>query len=201
MRPAIAIVRLGAANLASIRVAVERAGGEVRFVSDARGVASADGIVVPGVAHFGYLADALDAAGLRAPLLEAIARATPLIGICAGFQLLFEGSDEAPQARGLGVLAGVVRALNGPRNPHIGWNLVEPVAPGASAEWAYFAHGFAPEATVAHAQASTTYGAPFASVAGFGSVAGVQFHPERSAGYGARVLRAFVERSETSGAG
>jgi len=201
VRPVIAIVRLGAANLASIRVAIERAGADVRFVSDARGVAAADGVVVPGVAHFGYLAAALDAVDLRAPLLAAVARGTPLIGICAGFQLLFEGSDEAPHARGLGILPGVVRALNGPRNPHIGWNLVEPVAADASAEWAYFAHGFAPEATVAHVQASTTYGAPFASVAALGSVAGVQFHPERSAGYGARVLRAFVQRTEAHGAG
>jgi glutamine amidotransferase len=201
MRPSIAIVRLGAANLASIGVAIERAGATVRFVSDARGLAAADGIVVPGVAHFGFLVAALDAADLRAPLLAAVARATPLIGICAGYQLLFEGSDEAPHARGLGILPGVVRALSGPRNPHIGWNLVEPVGAGASAEWAYFAHGFAPEATGTHIQASTTYGRPFASVAAFGSVAGVQFHPERSAAYGARVLRAFVERTEIRRAG
>jgi glutamine amidotransferase len=199
--PSIAIVRLGAANLASIAFAVERAGGAARFADDAEAVASADGIVVPGVAHFGYLVGALDAAALRGPLLTAIARGTPFLGICAGFQLLFDRSDEAPGAPGLGVFPGVVRALTGPKNPHIGWNLVEPAAPNARAEWAYFAHGYAPEASVASALASTTYGSPFASVAAAGSVCGVQFHPERSARYGAEVLRAFVERARVYRAG
>ncbi len=201
MTPAIAIVRLGAANLASIGFAIERAGGKPRLVDDAAALATADGIVVPGVAHFGYLVAALDAARLREPLLTAVDRGTPFLGICAGFQLLFDRSEEAPGARGLGILPGVVRTLSGPKNPHIGWNLVEPRAPKARAEWAYFAHGYAPEASVPSALASTTYGSPFASIAAAGSACGVQFHPERSAGYGADVLRAFVDRARVYRAG
>jgi glutamine amidotransferase len=201
MTPTVGIVRLGAANLASIGFAIERAGGSVCFLDDADGLAAADAIVVPGVAHFGYLVAALDAAGLRRPLLSAIARGTPFLGICAGFQLLFDRSEEAPGVRGLGILSGAVRALSGPKAPHIGWNLVEPTAPGTIAEWAYFAHGYAPDANVPSAVASTTYGAPFASVAASGSVTGVQFHPERSARYGAAVLRAFVEQARVCRAG
>lgn len=202
MRPRIGILTLGAANRASIAQAIERVGGAAAFVDSAQGLRNADAIVFPGVAHFGYVVDQLDRRGLRAPLLSTIAAGTPYAGICAGFQILFDGSDEAPEARGLSVFAGTVARVHGPKSPHMGWNTVVPreAAQSGIAGWAYFAHEYAPPASVESASAFTCYGSAFASVAEKGSVRGVQFHPERSGEFGSRVLSRFVESARVAGA-
>jgi imidazole glycerol phosphate synthase glutamine amidotransferase subunit len=197
MKPSVAILSLGAANRASLAIAIERAGGTPSFTDSAKPLANADAIVFPGVANFGYVARALDNAELREPLLRAIASGTPFLGICVGFQMLFEGSDETPGARGLGVFAGSVRALAGPKNPHMGWNTVELMSSDTTVDgWAYFAHSFAVPIGIREAVATTTYGTSFTSVARSGNVSGVQFHPERSGRYGADALRTFVRECE-----
>ena len=190
MRPRIGILTLGAANRASIAQAVERAGGVCEFIDSASVLRDVDAIVFPGVAHFGYVVDQLDRQELRSPLLSAIAAGTPYLGICVGFQILFDESAEAPDARGLCKFAGTVRRVRGPKSPHMGWNTVVPSNAERAGGWAYFAHEYAPPAAIA---TTTTYGDSFASMAEEGCVTGVQFHPERSGEYGARFLSQFVE--------
>src|SRR5579859_7988129 len=99
MRPRIAILNLGAANFASVRFSLERCGAQVAIADSARGLADADAFVLPGVANFAHVAQSLDTRDLRAPLLRAIDTNIPILAICAGYQLLYEGSEEAPQAR------------------------------------------------------------------------------------------------------
>ncbi len=198
MRPLVAIIALGAGNRRSMACAIERAGGDPDFAEDVAKIHSADALVIPGVANTGYLAGELDRRSLRKPILAAIAAGRPCLGICAGYQLLFEGSDEAPKSDGLGLFPGVVRRLAGPKSPHMGWNAVEPIGDGAPANWAYFAHSFAPPADVPDAAAWTRYGNEFASICVRDHVSGVQFHPERSARYGALLLEDFIERAKRS---
>jgi imidazole glycerol phosphate synthase glutamine amidotransferase subunit len=191
----IGILTLGAANRASIAQAIERAGGAPEFVDSPNALRDVGAIVFPGVANFGYVVDQLDRRKLRAPLLLAIAAGTLYLGICAGFQILFDGSAEAPEARGLGAFAGTVQRVRGPKSPHMGWNTVLPrdAQQADVSGWAYFAHEYAPPATVSSTTATTTYGNPFASIAEEGRVTGVQFHPERSGAYGASFLAQFVD--------
>jgi glutamine amidotransferase len=123
----VGIVTLGAANRRSIEAALLRAGATTRFIDEPFSVGTCDALVLPGVANFGYVAQELDRTGMRSALIEAITFGVPLLGICVGFQLLFERSDEAPSARGLGIFAGSVRLLHTPCVPHMGWNLVDPL--------------------------------------------------------------------------
>ncbi|HTZ56140.1 MAG TPA: imidazole glycerol phosphate synthase subunit HisH [Candidatus Acidoferrum sp.] len=193
MNRRVGIVALGAANRRSIDAALQRAGATTCFIEEPRTVATCDALVLPGVANFGFIAGELDRTGVRSALLEAVGYGIPLLGICVGFQLLFEDSEEAPKAKGLGVFRGGVRRLRTPRVPHMGWNRVEPTASALEAGWAYFANAYAPDADVRDAVATTQDGVDrFASAAAFRNVQGVQFHPERSGDYGAQFLAAFV---------
>ena len=202
MRPSIGILALGTSNRQSIAAALERCACAPYFVESASQLSQADAIVLPGVAHFGFAADALDRFDLRVPLQAAIERGVPVLGICAGFQLLFDGSEEAPGTKGLGFFAGAVRRLRGPKSVHMGWNRVEVRREGSARQggWAYFAHTFAPLASARDAIAYTSYGKIFTSAACRSSVTGVQFHPERSGAYGADLLRAFVESARCANA-
>lgn len=193
---AVGLVLLGACNRRSITRALERAGARVMPVERAAEIARCDALVIPGVAHFGYIAGRLDALALREPLREAAAQGMPMLGICAGYHLFFDGSDEAPQARGLGLFAGRVERLALARTPHMGWNRV------GERDWAYFAHAYAPPASVPDASARTREAdTAFAAIAQRGALCGVQFHPERSGAYGAELLRAFVASGSMTYAG
>jgi glutamine amidotransferase len=190
--PRIAVLSLGASNHANVATGLGLAGAEPFALREAKELDEADALVIPGVANVGYLIEALDAAGLREPLVAAIERGMPTLGICAGFQLLFARSSEAPQRRGLGVFAGSVRALRAKKLPHVGWNRVDSLAPDFAGGWAYFAHSFAVPPDVRETIAVTHHDEPFASAARERNVLGVQFHPERSGAYGAALLGAFV---------
>jgi imidazole glycerol-phosphate synthase subunit HisH len=194
MPVSIGILDVGAANRRSIAIALERCGAAPFFIASADAVRAADALVLPGVANFGFVAETLDRSSLRAPIAAAICAGVPALGICAGFQLFFDASDEAPGARGLGVFRGTVRALRGPRSPHMGWNTVQALHADEIVKngWAYFAHAFAPPADTPEAVARTQYGEMFVSAASRGSVTGVQFHPERSGAYGHELLGRFV---------
>ena len=202
MSATIGIVTLGAANRRSIDAALQRAGATTRFIAEPRAVALCDALVLPGVANFGFIADELDRTGMRSALLEAAGFGIPLLGICVGFQLLFERSEEAPRALGLGMLRGTVRRLRTPRVPHIGWNRIVPREESFERGWAYFANAYAPDADVRDAIATTQDGEDcFASAARRGNVYGVQFHPERSGAYGAALLASFVASGALAYAG
>jgi imidazole glycerol phosphate synthase glutamine amidotransferase subunit len=121
----IAIYDYGAGNLRSVANTLEAIGASYRIVRDQEGLRRASKIILPGVGHYGQLLRALDAAGVRQTLLEAMRSGIPYLGICLGLQALFEGSEEAPEVRGLGLLAGrVARFPAGVRVPQMGWNRV-----------------------------------------------------------------------------
>ncbi len=198
----IALVDYGAGNLPSVERALRKAGAVTERCAGPAGLAGADAIVLPGVGHFAALATALDDRGLRAPVLDAIGRGVPFLGICLGLQALWEGSDEAPAARGLGVLAGRVTALPADvKLPHMGWNQLRRV-PGRESRllaglprepFVYFAHSYAATDGGASAAAVCEHGAAFVAVLERGSLFGVQFHPEKSGDVGAAVLRNFLD--------
>jgi glutamine amidotransferase len=181
----------GAGNLRSVCSAFRRAGASPAVSEDPREAFEAPLTVIAGVGHTGSAARGLEERGLADALRERVAAGKPLLGICVGLQLLFEESEEG--GRGLGLLRGRVERLQARRVPHMGWNRLD--AKGQSAILAgldgadvYFAHSYAcvPEQPVAVAEVEHE-GAVVAAVEA-GPLAGVQFHPERSAAAGARLL-------------
>jgi glutamine amidotransferase len=196
----IAIVDYGVGNLANVERALRRAGArEVAVTSDAATVAGARAVVLPGVGHFGHCARELRARGLEEPVREAHRRGIPLLGLCVGMQLLFEGSEEDAATPGLGLARGTVRRLRGlVRVPHTGWNAVRmrrahPWLGGlADGAHFYFVHSYAPEAASDVTVATTDHGGEFASVVAGQGFLGLQFHPEKSSLAGTRLLHGFV---------
>ncbi|MBN2207249.1 MAG: imidazole glycerol phosphate synthase subunit HisH [Candidatus Aminicenantes bacterium] len=195
----IGVVDYGAGNLGSVRNALDRAGLPSRPVATPEDLPGLSGLILPGVGSFGPAAAALDASGMTEGLRAWALSGRPLLGICLGLQLLFERSEEGEAGRpGLGLFAGRVVRLDGPRAVHIGWNRVRVVGPGPLAppdeepDWFYFVHGYVvrpdEEAIVA---AVADYGCVFAAVVGRRNVWGVQFHPEKSGPAGLAVLRAW----------
>ena len=198
MSSPIALIDYGAGNLTSVKKALAAVGADF-FVPDEPGaLIGARGIVVPGVGHFGATR-ALDRAWVDA-ILDLVGDGKPLLGICLGMQWLFEGSEEAPDCPGLGVLGGRCRRLRVPpgerrlKIPHVGWNLLEPrldagiidgVPAGAQV---YFTHSYVAPVT-GDTVAATEHGERFASVVQRGQIAGVQFHPEKSGEVGLRILQ------------
>lgn len=193
----VAVVDYGASNLFSVERALVRVGARPERVRQAQALAQAEKIVLPGVGHFGALMEALARAGLVQALADAVARGAALLGICLGLQALYAGSEEAPAVAGLGWLRGTVRALPSRKRPHMGWNRIEilrpvPLLDGIpSGSWFYFAHSYAPPPEE-HTVAVCDYGARFAAVVQKGSVAAVQFHPEKSGAVGLHLLRNFL---------
>jgi imidazole glycerol-phosphate synthase subunit HisH len=192
----IAIVDYGAGNLKSVKKAFDYLGADVVVTNRPEIVSAADKIVLPGVGHFSALA-ALDNSGLRDAVLEAISAGKPFLGICLGMQWLFEGSDEAPQLAGAGLLPGRCRQFPpSVKSPHVGWNslairqgsrLLRDVAPDS---FVYYTHSF--QAPVVSATvAATNYGAQFSAVVEQGNIFGVQFHPEKSWNVGLLILKNF----------
>jgi glutamine amidotransferase len=194
----IAIVDYGAGNLRSVENAVEAAGARYEVVRDPGAVARSEKIVLPGVGHFGQMIRSLDALGLREPLVQKIRGGTPFLGICLGAQALFQASEEAPEARGLGIFAETVRRFPaGARVPHMGWNSLEGVSgrllDGAGKfAYVYFAHSYympVTNVTSSRCEYCLTYTASIES----GNIFGVQFHPEKSGPLGLRIVKNFVE--------
>jgi glutamine amidotransferase len=190
------IVDSGGANLASLRYALERLGARTQVSADARTIASAARVVLPGVGAAAHAMQRLNAAGLMS-MLRALTQ--PVLGVCLGMQLLFELSEEG-RTECLGLLPYAVRRLtSAPRCPvpHMGWNELQRLRPDpllegvADGDYAYFAHSYAAPVTQ-HTLASTQYGAPVSAVVRRENFWGTQFHPERSAGTGARVLENFL---------
>jgi len=158
-----------------------------------------DALVVPGVGAAASAMTHLHEQGLVEPLCEWVAAGMPLLGICLGYQLLFESSDEG-DATTLAILPGHVQALrDAPTLPHTGWNSVRRTRPSPLFDgipddsYFYFVHSYAPvPADPADILAVTEHGRPFASAVSKGSTYGVQFHPEKSAAVGIRLLRNFL---------
>jgi imidazole glycerol-phosphate synthase subunit HisH len=193
------LIDYGAGNVTSVARAFRRLGAEVRLTNDAQEISAATVLVLPGVGHCAALLSSLEAHCPRAPILDAIARGAPFLGICLGLQALYGRSAEAPGVPGLGLLPGAVDLL--PKHaklPHMGWNQIRPVkstrlldgiAPDA---YFYFAHSYAAPAGGSETAATCTHGCEFTAVLECNRVFGVQFHPEKSGEPGATLLENFL---------
>ena len=206
----IALVDYGAGNLTSVKKALTALGAAFTVPETPDDCTGASGLIVPGVGHFSATT------ALDGPWRDAIGRAvragTPLLGICVGMQWLFDGSEEAPDVPGLGVLDGTCRLLHGDTSerlkiPHVGWNLLESPAgqQGSGAQafrgrllaglprapYVYFTHSFAAPVT-SDCVASTTHAECFTAAVERDGVFGVQFHPEKSGDAGLQILRNYL---------
>jgi glutamine amidotransferase len=198
----IAVLDYGIGNLASAHKALLHLGAPARLVQHAHEADGAAGVVLPGVGAFGACAAALERSGLDVAARRAAERGTPLLGICVGFQLLYEDSEESPGASGLGVLAGTVRRLPATvKLPQMQWNRLARVPSrragmleGLPEEaWVYFLHSYAPERSE-DTVATCEYGETLCAAAERDHVWGTQFHPEKSSTTGLALLANFVER-------
>ena len=191
----VVIVDAGGANTGSVRYAFDRLDVAAALVTDAGSIRAADRVILPGVGTAAQVMARLQQLGL-VEVLRTLER--PLLGICVGMQLLFESSAEG-DVPGLGLLPGrVARLPGGPglRVPHMGWSTLRTVrddalVTGVDGAQAYFVHSFAAPVTD-DCVLTGEHGIPFAAAVRRGHIAGTQFHPERSAGVGARVLRNFL---------
>jgi imidazole glycerol-phosphate synthase subunit HisH len=191
----IAIVDYGAGNISSVKKALEHVGARAQVTTDPQTILSAEKIVVPGVGHF-CRCEALNLR-MREPVLSAISRGTPFLGICVGMQWLFQGSTEAPETSGAGFFAGECSRFSaGVKSPHVGWNRIELAGNSRllkgieNGSFVYYTHSYrAP--VISETIASTHYGGPFSGAVERDNVFGVQFHPEKSGKTGLKILENF----------
>jgi glutamine amidotransferase len=192
----IAVVDSGGANIASVLHALRRLGAEPDFTSRAAAIRAADRVILPGVGAAGRAMEVLELHGLVEVIREL---RQPVLGICLGMQLLFESSEE-DDAGLLGLIPARLRRLPegaGRRVPHMGWNAIhnvraDPLTHSLDGLWFYFVHSFA--APIGDwTLSSSVHGEPFSAVVRHNNFRGAQFHPERSAGAGAALLRHFLE--------
>jgi glutamine amidotransferase len=196
----IALIDYGAGNLTSVRKALTALGAPFFVPSSPEAINGVAGLIVPGVGNFAATA-ALDGRW-REDIYRSVTAGTPLLGICLGMQWLFEGSDEAAEVRGLGLMSGRITRLKGDAEhrvkvPHVGWNALDFARPARllegldSGAQVYFTHSFAAPVTTDTA-AATTHGATFAAVVERDNIFGVQFHPEKSSDAGLQMMRNFL---------
>jgi glutamine amidotransferase len=194
----ISVVDYRAGNLTSVVKALHAAGANLEVTSDPDVVYRADKVVLPGVGHFAATRF-LEERGLTTAIRSRAAQGIPFLGICVGLQWLFEGSTEAPDVPGAGLLAGrCERFTTTDKVPHVGWNSlsVDPrsrlMAGVEQGSYVYYTHSYraSPQKDTV---AVTEYGGPFAAAVEATNVMGVQFHPEKSGPVGLTVLKNFVD--------
>ncbi len=197
----ILIVDYGAGNLRSVVRGLEAVDGEPLLSSDPGKFAEADGVVFPGQGSFETAMEKLRELNLEEPLKEHLSSGRPFLGICLGLQLLFDSSEEAPNAEGVGAFAGPNRKFQpGKKIPHLGWNSVEwrqnsPFFEDIpSGSYFYFVHSYYPVPQNADLIAGVTdYEEEFCSAIASDNQAAVQFHPEKSQKAGLQLLSNFVK--------
>ena len=202
----IAVIDYGVGNLFSVEKAFAAIGEDVKVTGEAEDLRAADKLVLPGVGAFGDCMKNLEATGLIPVIMEQIANKKPLLGICVGLQILFEGSEESPSAKGLGIFKGSVRRINAPqlKIPHMGWNSISM----RNAKFGmrndlfdelndkpffYFVHSYhaVPEDKNLIV-ATTEYGETVTAAVAKDNVYATQFHPEKSGDVGLQILKNFV---------
>ena len=206
MNPKVVVYDYGSGNLRSAERALARAGADVTVTDDQVAAVRADGLVVPGVGAFGACMAQLEEVGGRAVVGDRVDRQRPVLGICVGMQVLFDGSEEhGAGIKGIGALPGTIRRLRDAAVlPHMGWNTVE--RSGGSVlldgigedERFYFVHSYAAcvaapdDVEVTEVTGWSRHGSRFAAVVERGALSAVQFHPEKSGDTGARLLANWV---------
>jgi glutamine amidotransferase len=198
--PRVTIVDYGVGNTASVMRAFQRLGADVSLSDDLDRVAEARRVVLPGVAAFAPAMGRLLETGLEAAVRAALNRGARLLGLCLGFQLLFEESLEHGRHKGLGLVGGRVAPFpSGVRTPHVGWNQLRPartdgVVDGvAEGSFVYFVHSYRPEGVdPVDIAATCDYGGTFPAIVQKGNVWGCQFHPEKSSETGRLLLANFL---------
>jgi glutamine amidotransferase len=200
VRPLVAVLDYGIGNLRSAQKALERVGADARLTADSGLIADADAVVLPGVGAFGACMDALRTCRLDEVAVAAANDDRPFLGVCVGMQMLYEGSEESPDAVGLGVLPGRLRLLpDTVKRPQMQWNLVDVRRPSqlfATVEdpvWLYFVHSYAADADGESVIATCDYGGPVAAAVERDGLWATQFHPEKSGTVGLELLRGFVD--------
>lgn len=194
----IAVLDYGIGNLRSAEKALQRVGADARLVTAPEEAEDADGVVLPGVGAFGRCMEALRETGLDKAATAAVERGTPFLGVCVGTQLLYDASEETPGVAGLGILPGtVIRLPDGVKRPQMQWNALQmrrpsPLLEGlGTAPWVYFVHSFvAPDGD--EVIATCEYGIDVPAVIERDRLWATQFHPEKSADSGLRLLANFV---------
>ncbi|HBV94531.1 MAG TPA: imidazole glycerol phosphate synthase subunit HisH [Chloroflexi bacterium] len=203
--PKVAIVDYGVGNLRSVERALARAGAETVITPDPRVVAASDAVVLPGVGAFAPAAALLLGSGLGDAVREAAGRGRPVLGVCLGFQLLFEASEEGEGGEGLGLLPGRVRRIDAApplKVPHMGWNACRhDAAAGRVAvlrdtpdgTYFYFVHSYFPvPANDADIALTAEHGVRFCAAVARDNLFACQFHPEKSQRAGLALLSRFV---------
>ena len=199
----VAIIDYGAGNILSVQKALDHIGCENVVTSDREVIMSADGAVLPGVGSFGDAMDNLHKNGLTQAVKNFMSSGRPFLGICLGLQVLFDSSEESPDAAGLSVFSGKVRrfpARIGLKIPQIGWNSIDyergcPIFKGLPENpYVYFVHSYYLEASdESVVSAVAEYGVRYHAAVARGNVFATQFHPEKSGEVGLQILRNFAE--------
>jgi imidazole glycerol-phosphate synthase subunit HisH len=200
--PKLALIDYGSGNLRSVTKALQSVGAQVERISAGPLPGDAAAIVLPGVGSFGDSVSQLRNRKLFEQVRDWVEEGRRFLGICLGYQLLFESSEESPGAKGFGILKGTVRRfpINGLKVPHIGWNQIHwrtetrALLPGLPEDpFVYFVHSYYPEPSEASLIAATAcYGVQFAAAVATKTVLATQFHPEKSQESGLAILRQFV---------
>ncbi|WP_314064778.1 imidazole glycerol phosphate synthase subunit HisH [uncultured Vagococcus sp.] len=194
----IVIVDYDTGNTRSLSKAFEKIGMATLISEKPEDILKADGLVLPGVGAYPKAMAALKERGLIVPILEAVAKGTPLLGICLGMQLLFDYSMEYGETAGLGLIPGKVVPF--PRDsrlriPHMGWNSLEPTADslvnGRAGDFVYYVHSYYVACSAEYVLSFSDYGVKVPGVVKNGNVYGTQFHPEKSGEVGLALLNGF----------
>ena len=199
----IAVIDYGAGNLQSVVKALHFIGCDCMITNNKQELLSANGAILPGVGSFGDAMDCMSRSGAADGVLSFVKTGKPLLGICLGLQLLFDSSEESPDARGLGLLKGSIRKI--PDNdgtlkiPHMGWNSLElcrrdGIFQGLPDDpYVYFVHSYyltAEDESIVSAK--TQYGTSIDAAVAFENIYATQFHPEKSGKLGLQILRNFA---------
>ena len=195
----ITIIDYGMGNLRSVQKALESVGGKTRITQNIKDVERAEKLVLPGVGAMQPAMNKLNELGLIPAIKDFLNQKKPFLGICLGFQLLFDKSDEGGQVQGLGICSGRVKKFTSLKVPHMGWNqlqiqkkdcpLFKGIKNGANV---YFCHSYYADPKDSNFSTTTTdYGIAFASSVWKDNLFGVQFHPEKSQTVGLKILENF----------
>ncbi|MGE0267236.1 MAG: imidazole glycerol phosphate synthase subunit HisH [Candidatus Omnitrophota bacterium] len=197
----IAVIDYGMGNLRSVQKAIEKVGMPAVITDQADVILNAKKVVLPGVGAMAPAMERLTELGLVDPIVRTIREKKPFLGICLGYQLLFEQSDEGGLTKGLGLLKGEVKRFQSLKVPHMGWNQLmirqkncRLFSDIENSSETYFCHSYyvVPKDTTVVAT-TTQYGIEFASSINSENIYGVQFHPEKSQITGLKLLENFIK--------